>query len=113
SLCGCTVGFNIAVLSVVLVKQDEGEIVGLTDDVPKRVNNIQCFFNLSKEDVAVGDHREEGGHEAVYQGMCALLCHYLQDLVPGAPIRLQCPCHLKLLIHRRTEHQKEQKAEFE
>ncbi|KAJ7821815.1 40s ribosomal protein s6-b [Mycena olivaceomarginata] len=90
-------------LSVVLVKQDEGEIVGLTDDVlPKRVNKIQRPFNLSKEDVAAGDHREEGGREAVPK---------IQR--PVAPIRLQCPRHLKSLIRRRTEHQKEQKAEFE
>ncbi|KAJ7814594.1 ribosomal protein S6e-domain-containing protein [Mycena olivaceomarginata] len=95
---------NIAVLSVVLVKQDEGEIVGLTDNVLlQRVNKIQRFFNLIKEDIT---GKKEG--EAVYQGP--------QDPAPGfqvTPIRLQCPRHLKSLIRRRTEHQKEHKAEFE
>jgi hypothetical protein len=42
------------VLSVVLVKQDEGEIMGLTDNVLlQRVNKIQRFFNLIKEDVSM------------------------------------------------------------
>jgi small subunit ribosomal protein S6e len=56
SVRGCIVGPDIAVLSVVLVKQGEGEIAGLTDNVlpkrlgPKRATKIKRFFNLSKED---------------------------------------------------------------
>ncbi|KAJ7359444.1 40s ribosomal protein s6-b [Mycena albidolilacea] len=88
---------RVHLLSVVLVKQDEGEIVGLTDDVlPKRVNKIQCFFNLSKEDVG----------KYVVRRDPKIQC-------PVTPIRLQRPRHLKSLVCRRSEHQKEQKAEFD
>ncbi|KAJ7870937.1 40s ribosomal protein s6-b [Mycena olivaceomarginata] len=80
---------------VVLVKQDEGEIVGLTDDVlPKRMNKIQCF-NLSKEDIGKYVVRRDPKIQR-----------------PVTPIRLQHPRHLKSLVCRRSEHQKEQKAEF-
>lgn len=56
SVRGCIVGPDIAVLSVVIVKQGESEIPGLTDNVlpkrlgPKRATKIRRFFNLSKED---------------------------------------------------------------
>ncbi|KAF8140934.1 hypothetical protein K438DRAFT_1879069 [Mycena galopus ATCC 62051] len=71
--------------NVVLVKQGEGEITGLTGDMlpkrlgPKRATKIKCFFNLSKEDdvrvhCVAGGHPEERGREAVYQ-----------DPAPGHP----------------------------
>jgi small subunit ribosomal protein S6e len=56
SVRGCIVGPDIAVLSLVIVKQGENEIPGLTDTVlpkrlgPKRATKIRRFFNLSKED---------------------------------------------------------------
>lgn len=56
SVRGCIVASDIAVLSLVLVKQGEQEIPGLTDNVlpkrlgPKRATKIRKFFNLSKED---------------------------------------------------------------
>ena len=56
SVRGCIVGPDIAVLSVVIVKQGENEIPGLTDTVlpkrlgPKRATKIRRFFNLTKED---------------------------------------------------------------
>lgn len=56
SVRGCIVGPDIAVLSLVIVKQGESEIPGLTDTVlpkrlgPKRATKIRKFFNLSKED---------------------------------------------------------------
>jgi small subunit ribosomal protein S6e len=56
SVRGCIVGPDIAVLSLVIVKQGEGEIPGLTDVVlpkrlgPKRATKIRKFFNLTKED---------------------------------------------------------------
>ena len=56
SVRGCIVGPDIAVLSLVIVKQGENEIPGLTDNVlpkrlgPKRATKIRRFFNLSKED---------------------------------------------------------------
>jgi small subunit ribosomal protein S6e len=56
SVRGCIVGPDIAVLSVVIVKQGDNDIPGLTDTVlpkrlgPKRATKIRRFFNLSKED---------------------------------------------------------------
>jgi hypothetical protein len=92
------------------------------DNIPKCVNKIQHFFNLSKETSEVcRDRGEEGRREGVYQGISLLLplcaeffckCSpMIQRLV--TPIRSSAPRHLKSLIHRRTEHHKEQKAEFE
>jgi small subunit ribosomal protein S6e len=56
SVRGCIVAADIAVLSLVIVKQGENEIPGLTDTVlpkrlgPKRATKIRKFFNLTKED---------------------------------------------------------------
>merc|ERR1712157_128474 len=56
SLRGCIVGPDIAVLNLVITKEGENKIPGLTDDSvprrlgPKRANNIRKLFNLSKED---------------------------------------------------------------
>lgn len=56
SVRGCIVGSDIAALSLVVVKQGEADIPGLTDQVlpkrlgPKRATKIRRFFNLSKED---------------------------------------------------------------
>jgi small subunit ribosomal protein S6e len=56
SIRGCIVGPDIAVLSLVIVKQGDAEIPSLTDTVlpkrlgPKRATKIRKFFNLSKED---------------------------------------------------------------
>ncbi|KAJ7785162.1 40S ribosomal protein S6 [Mycena maculata] len=117
SVCRWIVGPNIAVLSVVLVKQGEGEITGLTDNVPKHATEIKCFFNLGKEDVQKYIVRrevtlkKEGGK--LYTKTVFLLSRCsprIQHLV--TPICLQHR-HLGSLVHRRSEHQKEQKAKFE
>ncbi|KAG6842773.1 hypothetical protein H0H87_010530, partial [Tephrocybe sp. NHM501043] len=51
AVCGCIVGPNIAVFSLVIVKQGENDIPGLKDNVlPKRATKIGSFFNLGKED---------------------------------------------------------------
>lgn len=56
SVRGCIVGPDIAVLSLVVVKQGEADIPGLTDTVlpkrlgPKRATKIKRFFNLTKDD---------------------------------------------------------------
>lgn len=56
SVRGCIVQADISVLALVIVKQGEAEIPGLTDKVlpkrlgPKRATKIRRFFNLSKED---------------------------------------------------------------
>ena len=56
SVRGCIVGPDIAVLSVVIIKQGDNDIPGLTDVAlpkrlgPKRATKVRRFFNLSKED---------------------------------------------------------------
>ena len=56
SVRGCIVGPDIAVLSLVIVKQGDNPIPGLTENVlpkrlgPKRATKIRKFFNLTKED---------------------------------------------------------------
>jgi small subunit ribosomal protein S6e len=56
SVRGCIVGSDLAVLSLVIVKQGENDIAGLTDVThpkrlgPKRATKIRKFFGLSKND---------------------------------------------------------------
>ncbi len=56
SVRGCIVGNDLAVLSLVIVKQGEAQLPGLTDVSvprrlgPKRANKIRKLFNLTKED---------------------------------------------------------------
>ena len=53
---GCIVGSDLSVLSVVIVKQGDADLPGLTDITqpkrlgPKRASKIRKFFGLSKED---------------------------------------------------------------
>jgi len=56
SVRGCIVGNDLSVLSLVIVKQGDQDIPGLTDVTipkrlgPKRASKIRKFFNLTKED---------------------------------------------------------------
>lgn len=58
SVRGCIVAQDIAILNLVIVKQGDAPIEGLTDDAaarprrlgPKRANKIRKLFNLTKED---------------------------------------------------------------
>jgi hypothetical protein len=56
SVRGCIVGPDLSVLSVVIVKQGDSDIPGVTDVThpkrlgPKRASKIRKFFNLTKED---------------------------------------------------------------
>ena len=56
SVRGCIVGADLAVLSLVVIKQGENDIAGLTDTIhpkrlgPKRASKIRKFFNLNKND---------------------------------------------------------------
>ncbi|KAI8914851.1 ribosomal protein S6e-domain-containing protein [Powellomyces hirtus] len=56
SVRGCIVASDISALALVVVKQGEADIPGLTDTQipkrlgPKRANNIRKMFNLTKED---------------------------------------------------------------
>ena len=67
SIRGCIVGNDLAVLSLVIVKQGENEIAGLTDVThpkrlgPKRATKIRKFFGLSKkDDVCLSGGRSKG-----------------------------------------------------
>jgi small subunit ribosomal protein S6e len=57
SVRGCIVGSDLAVLSLVVVKQGEQEIAGLTDTVvpkrlgPKRANKIRKMFVSGKNTI--------------------------------------------------------------
>jgi len=56
SVRGCIVGPDIAVLSLVIVKQGDSDVPGLTDTPlpkrlgPKRASKIRKFFNLEPKD---------------------------------------------------------------
>ncbi|KAH7887180.1 ribosomal protein S6e [Phlebopus sp. FC_14] len=118
SVRGCIVGPDIAVLSLVIVKQGENEITGLTDNVlpkrlgPKRATKIRKFFNLSADDDVrkyvvrreVTSQKKEGAKPYTKAPK-------IQRLV--TPIRLQRRRHLNALTRRRIDRQKEQKAEYD
>lgn len=118
SVRGCIVNTDIAVLSLVIVKQGDADVPGLTDNVlpkrlgPKRATKIRRFFNLSKED----DVRKYVVRREVTSAKKADAKPYtkapkIQRLV--TPIRLQRRRHLRSLKKRRLEHQKEQKTEYD
>ena len=140
SVRGCIVGPDIAVLSLVVVKQGESDLPGLTDTVlpkrlgPKRASKIRKFFNLGKEDdvrqyvvkreVQSKKNPEKKPTLKACVLPCFILClffrffsdvHYrspkIQRLV--TPVRLQRRRHLRALKRRRIDRQKEQKAEYE
>jgi small subunit ribosomal protein S6e len=118
SVRGCIVGPDIAVLSLVVVKQGEQGIPGLTENVlpkrlgPKRATKIRKFFNLNKEDDVrkfvirreVTSKKKEGAKPYTKAPK-------IQRLV--TPIRLQRRRHLRSLKNRRLDAQKAQKSEYE
>jgi len=118
SVRGCIVGPDIAVLSLVIVKQGDSDVPGLTDVVlpkrlgPKRATKIRKFFNLTKEDDVrkyvvrreVVSKKKEGAKPYTKAPK-------IQRLV--TPLRLQRRRHLNSLKRRKLEHQKEQKTEYD
>ncbi|KAL0563770.1 40S ribosomal protein S6 [Marasmius crinis-equi] len=118
SVRGCIVGPDIAVLSLVIVKQGEQEIPGLTDTVlpkrlgPKRATKIRKFFNLSKEDdVRKYVVRREVKSAKKENAKPYTKAPKIQRLV--TPMRLQRRRHLRSVKRRKLEHQKEQKGEYD
>jgi len=118
SVRGCIVGPDIAVLSLVIVKQGDNELPGLTDEVlpkrlgPKRATKIRRFFNLTKEDdVRKYVVRREVKSSKKPDAKPYTKAPKIQRLV--TPIRLQRRRHLRSLNRRRMDRQKEQKAEYE
>jgi len=118
SVRGCIVGPDIAVLSLVIVKQGENEIPGLTDTVipkrlgPKRATKIRRFFNLSKEDdVRKYVIRREVKSQKKPDAKPYTKAPKIQRLV--TPVRLQRRRHLRAIKRHRIERQKEQKSEYD
>jgi len=114
SVRGCIVASDIAVLSLVIVKQGETEIPSLTDTVlpkrlgPKRATKIRKFFNLSKEDdVRKYVVRREVKSSKKEDAKAYTKAPKIQRLV--TPLRLQRRRHLNALKKRKLDHQKEQK----
>jgi len=117
SVRGCIVASDIAVLSLVIVKQGDAEIPSLTDTVlpkrlgPKRATKIRKFFNLSKEDdvrkyVVRREVKSKKEDAKPYTK-----APKIQRLV--TPLRLQRRRHLNALKKRKLDHQKEQKVEYD
>ncbi|CAG8559521.1 16161_t:CDS:2 [Acaulospora colombiana] len=115
SVRGCIVGNDLAVLSLVLVKQGEQDIPGLTDNTvpkrlgPKRASKIRKFFNLSKED----DVRKFVIRREVTtkNGKTITKAPKIQRLV--TPLTLQRKRHRLALKRRRAKAAQEAKAEYE
>ncbi|RXW21852.1 hypothetical protein EST38_g3991 [Candolleomyces aberdarensis] len=118
SVRGCIVGPDIAVLSLVIVKQGDNDVPGLTDVVlpkrlgPKRATKIRKFFNLSKQDdVRKYVIRREVKSQKNPEAKAYTKAPKIQRLV--TPLRLQRRRHLNALKRHRIERQKEQKAEYD
>ncbi|PLW30793.1 hypothetical protein PCASD_13370 [Puccinia coronata f. sp. avenae] len=117
SVRGCIVAANIAALSLIVIKQGENNIPGLTDTVlpqrlgPKRATKIRRFFNLTKEDdvrkfVVCREVKSAKNPDAKPYTKAPKI----QRLV--TPIRLQRRRHLRSLNRRRNKAQKVQLAEY-
>jgi len=118
SVRGCIVGPDISVLSLVIVKQGDSEVAGLTDNVipkrlgPKRATKIRRFFNLTKEDdVRKYVVRREVTSKKKEDAKPYTKAPKIQRLV--TPVRLQRRRHLRSLSRRRLVRQKEQKQEYD
>lgn len=113
SVRGCIVGPDLAVLSLVVVKQGEQDIEGLTDTQvpkrlgPKRANHIRKFFGLTKED----DVRKYVIRREVTKGDKTFTkAPKIQRLV--TPQTLQRKRHLRALKLRNAQAQKDAAAEY-
>jgi small subunit ribosomal protein S6e len=113
SVRGCIVGNDLAVISLVVVKQGDADIAGLTDASvpkrlgPKRANNIRKFFNLTKED----DVRKFVIRREIVKGdKTYTKAPKIQRLV--TPQALQRKRHLKSLKLRNAQAQKDAAAEY-
>jgi len=117
SVRGCIIGPDIAVVAVIIVKQGEQGIPGLTDDVlpkrlgPKRATKIRKFFNLGKKDdvrkyVIRREVTPKNTNAKPYTK-----APKIQRLV--TPERLQRKRHMRSLRRRKKLSQAEQKVEYE
>ncbi|KAI5814969.1 ribosomal protein S6e-domain-containing protein [Pyronema omphalodes] len=115
SVRGCIVGSDLAVLSLVVVKQGDNDIAGLTDVShpkrlgPKRATKIRRFFGLTKDDdvrkfVIRREVQPKGDKKAYTKAP------KIQRLV--TPQRLQHKRHRIALKRRRAEAAKDAAAEY-
>jgi len=120
SVRGCIVGPDISVLAVVIVKQGDADIPGLTDSAipkqwgPKRATKIRRLFNLTKQD----DVRKYVVRKVVPpknpdhpNAKTRSKAPKIQRLV--TPMRLQRKRRLAALQKRKRLRQSEQKAEYD
>ncbi|CEP07934.1 hypothetical protein [Parasitella parasitica] len=116
SVRGCIVGSDLSVLSLVIVKQGEQEIPGLTDTTvpkrlgPKRASKIRKFFNLTKEDdvrkyVIRREVQPKGEGKKPFTK-----APKIQRLV--TPLTLQRKRHRQALKRRRAEASREAESEY-
>ncbi|KAI8923365.1 ribosomal protein S6e-domain-containing protein [Entophlyctis helioformis] len=116
SVRGCIVAADIAALSLVVVKQGEQDIPGLTDVQvpkrlgPKRANNIRKMFNLTKED----DVRKYVIRREIpskkHEGKVNTKAPKIQRLV--TPLTLQRKRNLRAIKRRNVESSKEAAANY-
>ncbi|CEH12861.1 40s ribosomal protein s6 [Ceraceosorus bombacis] len=119
SVRGCIMGSDIQAYHLIIVKQGEKEIPGLTDAEstvpkrlgPKRANHIRKFFNLTpKDDVRKFVIRREVTPKK--EGAKPYTkAPKIQRLITSQ--RLQRKRHLRSLKKRTTERQNAQKKEYE
>ncbi|KAI8913313.1 ribosomal protein S6e-domain-containing protein [Gorgonomyces haynaldii] len=116
SVRGCIVGADIAALSLVVVKQGEQDIPGLTDVQipkrlgPKRANKIRKMFNLTKEDdVRKYVIRREVPNKKE-EGKVTSKAPKIQRLV--TPLTLQRKRHLKAIKVKGAQASREAAAEY-
>ncbi|ODV63161.1 40S ribosomal protein eS6 [Ascoidea rubescens DSM 1968] len=114
SVRGCIVGSDLAVLSLVIVKQGDKNVAGLTDVSvpkrlgPKRANNIRKLFGLNKDDDVrkFVIRREVTGKN----GKTYTKAPKIQRLV--TPQTLQRKRHLKAAKIRNAQAQRDAAAEY-
>lgn len=114
SVRGCIVSLDLAVLSLLILKQGESEIDGLTNITlpkrlgPKRANKIRKFYGLSKDD----DVRQYVvKREIEKNGKKISKAPKIQRLI--TPQRLQRKRAMRNKIIQNAIKQKEKKVEFE
>jgi len=127
SVRGCIVGSDLSVLSVVIVKQGDADLPGLTDITqpkrlgPKRASKIRKFFGLSKEDdvrkfvirreVQPKNPEKKPYTKAPKIQRLGMFCLWVV-LILVTPLTLQRKRHRLALKRRRYEAQKNAAQEY-
>ncbi|KAI8895280.1 ribosomal protein S6e-domain-containing protein [Globomyces pollinis-pini] len=116
SVRGCIVAADIAALSLVVVKQGENDIPGLTDVQvpkrlgPKRASNIRKMFNLTKEDDVTKYVIRREIPSKKHEGKMNTKAPKIQRLV--TPRTVQRKRHLKAVKRANLERSREDATEY-